>query len=231
MLLISALLYLSARAFQLNLPTWPLKDGWFFNPLAWQFIFAIGLFVGRRLRRGCIPFDRRLAVLCFMIFGSLSFDGQRLPQSFAGPVGWFSRELRCQQDRSRTNTVMHFLALAYVIIHSGLMERLRHTFLFKPLALIGRHSLPVFATGCVLVAIGEVIVETRPEEFSYQLTLGAAIVTIGALVHYLVAVLAARRSAIRPLVAGSTRHGLDEEIRHRPCVLSNDYRAQQTGCG
>ena len=44
-----------------------------------------------------------------------------------------------------------------------------------------------------------VVVETRPEEFSYQLCAWrAAIVTTGALVHYLVAVLATRRSAIRP---------------------------------
>ena len=47
-----------------------------------------------------------------------------------------------------------------------------------PLTLIGRYSLQVFATGCVLTAIGEVMVETRPEEYAYPLTLGAFIVVI-----------------------------------------------------
>ena len=73
MLFISALLYLSARAFQLNLPTWPLKDGWFFNPLAWQLIFAIGLFVGRRLKSSGVLFDRRLGVLCITVLGASVF--------------------------------------------------------------------------------------------------------------------------------------------------------------
>jgi hypothetical protein len=45
----------------------------------------------------------------------------------------------------------------------------------------------VFAVGCVLVAIGEVIVETRPEDFNHRLTLGGLIVAGGILVHYLIA--------------------------------------------
>jgi hypothetical protein len=82
-----------------------------------------------------------------------------------------------------------------VISHSGLTWLVRWTPVFSPLALIGRYSLPVFATGCVLVAIGEVIVETRPEEFNHPLTLGGLIVAGGILVHYLVArLLAARRT-------------------------------------
>ena len=67
MLLASGLIYLAARVFALNLPSWPLDGGWYFNPLAWQFIFAIGLFVGRRLRSGGIPFDRRLFALCLAV--------------------------------------------------------------------------------------------------------------------------------------------------------------------
>jgi len=102
---------------------------------------------------------------------------------------------------------VHFLALAYVIGHSGLTNLLRRTWVFSPLALMGRHSLPVYATGCVLTAIGEVIVETRSEDFSHPLALGAAIVAGGVLTHYAVArILAARRSvAPRPVPATATR--------------------------
>jgi hypothetical protein len=68
---------------------------------------------------------------------------------------------------------------------------------------MGRYSLPVFATGCVLTAVGEVLVETRPENYAYPLTLGAFIVAGGILIHYLVArLLAARRTAqLRPVLA------------------------------
>src|SRR6266478_1967581 len=60
MLLASAAIYLAARVFSLNLPTWPLEGSWFFNPIAWQLLFAIGLFAGRRLKRDGIGYDARL---------------------------------------------------------------------------------------------------------------------------------------------------------------------------
>jgi hypothetical protein len=46
--------------------------------------------------------------------------------------------------------------------------------------------LPVFATGTVLSAMGEVV-ETRSEAFSHEVALGAAIVAGCILMHYLVA--------------------------------------------
>jgi hypothetical protein len=207
MLLTSGLIYLAARVFELNLPSWPLDGGWYFNPLAWQFIFAIGLFVGRRLRSGGIPFDRRLFALSLaVVAGSLAV----LTDGF-GLVPGLLTGMREVLDLSKTHLglgrLVHFLALAYVIGHSGMTQLLRRTWVFSPLALIGRHSLPVYATGCVLIAIGEVIVETRPEDFSYPLTLGAAIVAGGVLAHYAVArMLAARRSVeLRPVPATATR--------------------------
>jgi hypothetical protein len=196
MLFVSALIYLAARLLELNLPSWPLDDGWYFNPLAWQFIFAIGLFVGRRLWSGGVPYDRRLFVLCLALLAA-SFvvvtDGLGLAPGLATDV-------RGVLDDAKTNLgplrLVHYLALAYVISHSGLTQLLRRTVLYWPLAMIGRHSLPVFATGCVLVAVGEVMVDTRPEDFNHPLTLGAAIVGVGVLIHYAVArMLAARRSA------------------------------------
>src|SRR5262249_27368028 len=63
MLLVSAALYAAVRMFEINLPNWPLPGGWYFNPFAWQLIFAIGLFVGRRIKGGGISYDRTLFVL------------------------------------------------------------------------------------------------------------------------------------------------------------------------
>src|SRR6516164_18355 len=148
MLSVSALIYLAARMFELNLPSWPLDDGWFFNPLAWQFIFAIGLFVGRRLPSSGIPYDRRLFVLALAMLAA-SFvvvtDG-------LGLAPGLSTDVSAVLDSSKTNLgplrLVHYLALAYVISHSGLTQLLRRTIVYWPLAMIGRRSLPVFATGC-----------------------------------------------------------------------------------
>jgi hypothetical protein len=199
MLAASAALYTVARVFDLNLPSWPLEGGWYFNPLAWQLIFAIGVFVGRRVRTGGIGYDRRAFALCLAIVAAAAFavtDGFRLM-----PGLW--HEAYQVLDHTKTDLgiarLVHFLALAYVISHSGLTRLLRPTPIFAPLALMGRYSLPVFATGCVLTAIGEVMVETRPEDYAYPLTLGGFIVAGGIVIHYLVArLLAARRSAPLP---------------------------------
>jgi hypothetical protein len=190
----SAALYLVARVFDLNLPSWPLDGGGYFNPLAWQLIFAIGVFVGRRVRTGGLGYDRRAYAACAALLAAslvVATDGFGL-----APGLW--NTARGLLDHSKTDLgvmrLVHFLALAYVIAHSGLTELLRRTPIFSPLALMGRYSLPVFATGCVLTAVGEVIVETRAEDFAHPLTLGAFIVAGGIVAHYLVArLLAARR--------------------------------------
>jgi hypothetical protein len=201
MLAASATLYGVARVFELNVPSWPLDGGWYFNPLAWQFIFAIGLFVGRRVKSGGIAYDRRLFALCLVVVAASGFvvtDGFGFV-----PGAW--NDLREVLDHTKTDLglvrLVHFLALAYVIAYSGVTQLFRWTPIFAPLALMGRYSLPVFATGCVLTAVGEVIVETRPEGFDHPIALGGLIVAGGVLAHYLVArLLDARRDSQRQLV-------------------------------
>jgi hypothetical protein len=194
----SAALYAVTRVFDLNVPTWPLEGIWYFNPLAWQLLFALGIFVGRRVKTGGIGYDRRLFALCLAIVAGAAFavtDGFRLMP------GLWSQIVELL-DHSKTDLgiarLVHFLALAYVISHSGITNLFRSTPVFAPLALIGRYSLQVFATGCVLTAVGEVIVETRPEGYAYPLTLGAFVVAGGVVLHYLVARLLEWRRTAQP---------------------------------
>jgi hypothetical protein len=198
MLMGSVALYAVARAFELNVPSWPLDGGWYFNPLTWQLIFAIGVFVGRRVKNGGIGYDRRVYALCLALVAAsavVATDGFGL-----APGLWNGARALLDHDKTDLGLIrpLHFLALAYVIAHSGVTRLFSATPIFAPLALMGRYSLPVFATGCVLTAIGEVIVETRPEDFAYPLTLGGFIVAAGILIHYLVASLLAARRAAQP---------------------------------
>jgi hypothetical protein len=75
----------------------------------------------------------------------------------------------------------------YVVRYSRIADTLRATFVFKPLALMGRYSLPIFAAGSLLSATGQVIVEERPEALLQVIALDVAIVRCGILPHYLVA--------------------------------------------
>src|SRR5260370_8642441 len=69
MLAASAGIYLAARAFSLNLPTWPVEGTWFFNPIAWQLIFAIGIFPGPRPNHSPFPSHARLVAACLALGG------------------------------------------------------------------------------------------------------------------------------------------------------------------
>jgi hypothetical protein len=186
MLAASAGIYLAARAFALNLPTWPAQGTWFFNPFAWQLIFAIGIFTARRFKRGGIVCDARLFAACLAV---VAIAAMVCTDAF-GYASGLSQDLDDVLDCDKTDLglarLVHFLALAYVVYYSGVTGLLRRTPAFLPLCLIGRYGLPVFATGTVLSAMGE-LVETRAEALSHQVAFGVAIVVGGILMHYLVA--------------------------------------------
>jgi len=207
MLTASAALYAAARVFALNLPHWPLDGSWYFNPFAWQFIFVLGIFVGRRIKNGGIGYDRRAFVVTLAVVAAsavVATDALRL-------IPRLSLDAHVLLDTTKTDLglarLVHFIALAYLIGQSGVARLLRSTPIYAPLALMGRHSLPVFATGSLLTAIGEVIVDTRAEDFTHPLPLGGVIVAGGIVLHYLVArVLSARRAVqMRPRVSWRRR--------------------------
>src|SRR5258708_2888215 len=186
MLAASAGIYLAARAFSLNLPTWPVEGTWFFNPIAWQLIFAIGIFAGRRLKRGGIAYDARLFAACLAVVVIAAVVRTEAFGYASGLWEHLHDVLACGKTDLGLARLVHFLALAYIVYHSGLTGLMRRTRAFLPLCLIGRYGLPVFATGTVLSAMGEVV-ETRSEAFSHDVAFGAAIVVGGILMHYLVA--------------------------------------------
>jgi hypothetical protein len=184
MLAASAGVYLAARVFSLNLSTWPAQGTWLFNPIAWQLIFAIGIFAGRRIKRGGIAYDARLFAACLAV---VAIAAVVRTDAFGYASGLW-QHMRGLLDCGKTNLgfarLVHFLALAYIVYHSGLTGLMRRTRAFPPLCLIGRYGLPVFATGTVLSAMSEVV-ETRSATFSHQVVLG--VVVGGILMHYLVA--------------------------------------------
>src|SRR5262249_19440816 len=154
---------------------WPVAGTWLFNPIAWQLIFAIGIFAGRRLKRGGIAYDARLFAACLAVVAIAAV----LRTDAFGYASGLWQDMRNLLDCGLTALgparLVHFLALAYVVHHSGLTGLMRRTRAFLPLCLIGRYGLPVFATGTVLSAMTE-LVETRSEALSHGVAFGAAIV-------------------------------------------------------
>ncbi len=188
MLTASAAVYLLARACSLNIPTWPAEGGWFFNPFAWQLLFTIGLFVGLRLKaathfKSTAPFNGGLFAMCLAVLLLSAFI---VTNGFGLVPGLWDGVRGNLDDDKRVLGIarlVHFLALAYVVHYSGLTQLGRRAAIFAPLCLIGRHSLPVFATGSILCTIGLAVMDEDWPSMPYSLIVLAG----GLVIHYLVA--------------------------------------------
>jgi hypothetical protein len=156
-LLITATLYAVVWEWGLNLPGNPWNGaGWFLNPLAWQFIFFIGFFIGMKWLPMARLRDRRLMVAAalFILFS--------VPLSFWGalehwPLAQAARDLVIPV-REKTDLhilrVLHFLVLAYLVL--SLIEPWRDRLdrgAGHLLILIGRQSLACFLASVVLARL------------------------------------------------------------------------------
>ena len=157
----SIALWAAAGQWHLNFPNYPNPGGWFFDPLSWQLIFVVGLFSGvaMRERRALVPYDPLLfwAALALVVFiglwvkidalGAFGRDDLLAPLSHAGFPDyfvWFDKTMLALPR------LLHALALAYVVSSIPAMRGVAESRYAAPFTLLGRHGLPVFATGSVL---------------------------------------------------------------------------------
>ncbi|BBE74021.1 OpgC family protein [Oharaeibacter diazotrophicus] len=181
MLAVSVALYAATQVFGWNMPNFPDAGGWFFNPFAWQLIFAIGFFVGLRVleKRTPVPYSRPLwwAALAYLvgacIFHRWNFYGT-IPEIPFLPHNFQINE----KPWVAAPRLAHILSLAYVVGHSPVMGWLRGLSTTNPLALLGRNALPVFWVGTALSMVGNVLMLARGlsvgEQLAY-LAVGAAV--------------------------------------------------------
>lgn len=160
MLLVSAAIYLGARRFGTNFHSWPEQGEWYFNPAAWQFMFAMGIFVGLALPEGKLPIHRgayRLAL-------AFSFVSAMVVSNVGGLVPGLVESAGEVLDWSKTNLgvvrIIAFLALAYLIYCSGVTTQLQSTRIYPAFSLLGRNALPVFCFESLLSAVGQILNET-----------------------------------------------------------------------
>lgn len=161
MLGVSALVYVVFRFFNLNLPNWPVAGVWFFNPFAWQLLFAIGIALGLNLRNAVIPVSRPLGIVAALIVVTGVVVVTRGFGFAADNESWraFREWLDVGKAQLGVVRIAHFLALAYLVYVSGITERLRRWPIYGPATLLGRHSLWVFALLSLFSAVWQVLVE------------------------------------------------------------------------
>jgi hypothetical protein len=159
----SAALYAAVRIFGLQLSTYP--DGtWFFNPLAWQFLFVFGAWcaLGGVARFGRLIQSRPALALAiaYLVFGLvLSFVWNFSAIEVKVPR-WLSNWIfSIDKTRLDPERFIHFVALAVVTVHfvrrdwPGLESRW-----LRPVVLCGQHSLAIFCLGEFLSFAGHFLI-------------------------------------------------------------------------
>jgi len=160
MLACSAALYAATRLWGWDLPSWPDQGIWFFNPLAWQLLMAIGIAVGLGLRKGeTIPTTRPLMWTAGVIVAAAAFvvtNGFGISHGVREAV---QGSLDLTKTEFGLGRLVHFLALGYLVYGLRWTQSLREFPAYRPLTLLGRHSLWVFAILSLLSAVGQVLME------------------------------------------------------------------------
>ena len=159
-LIVSVGLYAAARAFGLNLPNWPEPGGWFFNPMAWQLVFTLGV-VAAILWRDGLPRPAPWLVT----LSAVTVAGAALIVTNEGGLAPGLRDTAtahldvAKQDLGLAR-LTHFIALAYLIAMATtafgrfIAPVVRGAF-GSAVQSLGRNSLPVFAAGSILSAGGQ----------------------------------------------------------------------------
>jgi hypothetical protein len=181
----SALLYLAARRYQWNLPTYPEGGVWYFNPFAWQFLFVLGGAVQRFRQVGVgLPSSRVLlavsiAYLLVSLVLALSWRiawlGAVMPPGLADLLYPISKT---DLDPLR---LLHFAALSYVVLcYIGRDAAWLNGRIAGPIIACGRQSLQVFCLGIILSFAGQTILVQFNDSLLAQLA--TTVLGIGAMV-------------------------------------------------
>jgi hypothetical protein len=145
----------------LNLPNWMNGGRWFFNPFAWQFLFTIGaaLAMLAAAHGGSLPRARWAVWLCAAYLGFAFLES-------APWASWHLPSLRpfnmVAPDKTQLAAIriLNVLALAYPLLSSPGLRALAGRRFFRPLEACGRHSLEVFAVGCICALFGRLLFRT-----------------------------------------------------------------------
>ena len=177
---LSGALFVIAR-FGIMLPSWPVPYTWFLNPIAWQFLFVIGIAAGALRRSGPLPHSRFLftAACLYLVFALAVTTG------FFGfgddAAGRIASAMEMNKGVLGWSRLLHFLALAYVVSQLRLGDLLLKVPGSGRVPELGRQSLSIFAAGSILSAVGQIVLRLIPRDenpLAFHLA-GVALVAAG----------------------------------------------------
>jgi hypothetical protein len=209
----SLALYIAARWLGLELPSWR-GAGWFFNPFAWQLLFAVGVVMARAnpawLAR-YFGWHRGVAALAIL---ALLAAAVLLNLVWHGPArGWEPPAILAAWLADVDKTALHpvrflsVLAMVWLIAHWVPADaRFLSRRLARPFLLMGQQSLPVFCAGIFLSFLGRLALEITGGP-AMQLGVNAvglaALVLVGAIAAWYAGEAGRRRPPSLPASSGT----------------------------
>jgi hypothetical protein len=174
-LLASFVLWLLVQVTDFSLPAFPPGHTWFFDPLAWQFLFTIGAALGYAEQRGWrgAPVARRLLPAAIPVVALSSLI--KVTWTLHGvwetvPALWLRQLWPVDKSNLAPLRLLPFLAL--VIVVGALVPReapLLRTRAARPLLLCGQHSLEIFCLGILLSALAHLVLAETAAGLGAQL--------------------------------------------------------------
>jgi hypothetical protein len=158
-LILSAAVYCITLAIPIRMPTWPVEGQWFFNPLAWQFIFVLGFVLARDeglgavVRRHIVPIRIVGLVLLVVIFviqwNNWWYDPTKVPQP----------RLFFLLDKTYLTPIRLIQFLSLVAVFSIAFPTINRAVprLVEFFCLLGRNSLEVFCVGSLLSLAAQIV--------------------------------------------------------------------------
>jgi hypothetical protein len=146
---------------RLTLPNWVDAKGWYFNPFTWQLLFVFGAVLAVALRSGggSLPRNRWLTLVSWLYLGFAFMET-------APWTDWHLPNLRpfemAPPDKSSLSPLrlLDILALFHLVFSSQkVLELARHRYV-RAVEACGKHSLEIFALGCLLALMGRLLFRT-----------------------------------------------------------------------
>jgi hypothetical protein len=187
LLALSGAAYVTVRITGYNLPSWT-GEGWYFNPIAWQFLFMIGALLSYsklRLPGPRVVYD--ILAGAFVLFGVLLLwlvwpypdIETRMPVAAARIL------LSVDKEGLHPMRLLSILALVWLtarVVPAG-AQWLR-SWAATPFIICGQHSLAVFCSSIFLSFLGRLAMEEQPDwrvQAAVNILGSLALVGIGAL--------------------------------------------------
>lgn len=191
----SASVYIATLYTGFNLPTWPVEGRWYFNPFAWQLVFAIGYMLGgqgpsqRLVKRFRLP---------LRILGAVFLIGSLIATLYGLYPDWLTAPEPAAffvVDKTFQTPLRLFHVLALMATFGGAFY-----FIVKYMApiarfcsMLGRNSLNVFCIGSLLSLSGQII----RFAFTESLWVDTAVLILGLIVLSITAWVSEWRQRLR----------------------------------